>query len=86
MAIVAWRKRTGVETGMSGEAAEYLTVGEARDILGVSKMTMSRLIREGVLATEVDPLNLRVKLIKRSDVEALQARSHGTKKALARVA
>lgn len=67
---------------MSEPVEEYVTVGEARVMLGVSKMTMSRLIREGTLKAEQDPLNLRVKLIKRSDVEALRARSHSIKKAL----
>lgn len=67
-------------------ADEYLTVGEARELLGVSKPVIARLIRENVLQAVLDPLNRRVKLIKRSEVEALKARSLSTKKALARAA
>lgn len=68
------------------ENEEYMTVGEARDLLGISKPIIARLIREGELTVILDPLNRRVKLIKRSEVEALKARSYSTKKALARVA
>ncbi len=54
---------------------EYLTVGEARALLGISNKTMARLISEGMLSTIGDPLDKRLKLVKRADVEALAARS-----------
>jgi len=68
------------------QESEYMTVGEARELLGATKPAMARLIREGELKTVADPFNRRVKLIKRSDVEVLRARPRHTKKALARVA
>lgn len=52
-----------------------MTIAEAREYLGVSNKKMSRLLSEGELTATVDPLDKRVKLVKRSDVEALKARS-----------
>lgn len=51
---------------------EYMTVGEARELLGVSKPKMAQLIKDGVLATESDPLNKRYKWVRRADVLALK--------------
>ena len=58
-------------------SSDLITVGEARGLLRVSKATMSRLIGEGVLHTQPAPLDKRVKLIKRADVERLQASPRG---------
>jgi hypothetical protein len=55
--------------------AQLMTIGAAREILGVSKKKMAALIADGDLATESDPLDKRVKLVRRADVEALAARS-----------
>jgi len=55
------------------EQSEYITVGEARALLGVSKPKMAQLIRDGVLTTETDPLNKRYKWVRRAAVEALKA-------------
>jgi predicted XRE-type DNA-binding protein len=55
------------------EPAEYMTVGEARDYLGVSKPKISQLIRDQILHVEIDPLNRRFKWIRRAEVEALKA-------------
>ena len=54
---------------------ELLTAHEAQEYLGVSKRKMWRLLQDGVLATQNDPLDARVKLIKRSDLDALKAQS-----------
>jgi excisionase family DNA binding protein len=51
---------------------DYLTVQEAAEVLGVTRFTVSRLVREGVLASYVSPLNRRQKLVKRDDIEALR--------------
>ena len=59
--------------GVDSGAGEYLTVTEAREYLGVSKPKMAQLIRDGVLKTEVDPLNKRYKWLRRADVVALKA-------------
>ena len=53
---------------------EYMTATEARILLGISKAKMAQLIRDKVLPTEESLLNKRVKLVRRTDVEALAAR------------
>jgi hypothetical protein len=52
----------------------YVSVAEAQVILGVSRRVVARLLREGTLAWERNPLDTRGKLIKRADVEALAAK------------
>ncbi len=51
--------------------SELMTVTEARRILGISANKMSALIGSGTLPYEQDPLDRRVKLVRRSDVEGL---------------
>ena len=51
---------------------EYITVKEARRHLGVSKMTMARLIREKVIKAEPNPLDRRVKLVRRQDIAKIK--------------
>ena len=70
----------------SDEEYEYLTVTQAREELGLTKPVMARLIRDGVLHAEPHPFDKRMKIVRRSEVEALKARRAGIKKALARVA
>lgn len=53
---------------------EYMTVGEARERLGVSKPKMAQLIRDGLLPAMESPLDKRVKLVRAADVEALASR------------
>ena len=56
---------------------ELITVTEARKILGISANKMSALISSGTLPYEQDPLDHRVKLVRRADVEGLMRnRSH----------
>lgn len=52
---------------------EYITVHEAREMLRVSRSKMARLISEGTLETRDYPLDKRIKLVRRSDVEQLAA-------------
>jgi excisionase family DNA binding protein len=54
---------------------DLMTVGQAREYLGIGRAKMTKLIHEGVLATQPDPLDARIRLVKRADVEALAARS-----------
>ncbi len=75
-----------MDTNDLNDDEEYLTVAQARERLGVTKPVIARLIREGILHAEPHPLDKRVKIVKRSEVEALVARSQRIKKALARVA
>jgi len=51
-----------------------ITVGEARDILGVSNHTVARLVKEGHLKTVDNPLDRRQKLVALAEVEALAQR------------
>jgi excisionase family DNA binding protein len=53
------------------EPSEYVTVAEAREILGVSKPHMTALLKRGVLKAEPSEVDRRVKRILRADVEAL---------------
>ncbi len=48
-----------------------ITVGEARDRLGVSNHTVARLVREGKLTAYPNPLDKRQKLVDAAEVTAL---------------
>lgn len=50
---------------------ELMKVAEAQRLLGVSKKKMASLLVEGTLPYTLDPLDKRVKLINRADVERL---------------
>jgi hypothetical protein len=52
-------------------ATEYVTVAEARALLGVTKYKMTDLINRGVLKTFDNEADRRSRLILRADVEAL---------------
>jgi hypothetical protein len=54
---------------------DLLTKGQAQKLLGVSRRKIDELIATGELHTQPDPLDKRVKLIHRSEVDALIARS-----------
>ena len=49
----------------------YLTIAEARRRLGVSKMTMAKMLRRAGVATYRDPRDARVKLLKIEDVDGM---------------
>jgi excisionase family DNA binding protein len=50
----------------------FMTVGEAQQRLGVSKVTISKIVREAGLQTYRDPRNARVRLLRVGDVERLE--------------
>ncbi len=52
--------------------SEYLGLREAADLLGVSRFTIWRLIRDGDLDAYQSQVDRRQKLVKRADVEALK--------------
>ena len=54
-------------------AEDFITVEEARRRLGVSKMTIARLIHNNILKAESNPIDQRVKLIRRQDVDKLKS-------------
>jgi len=57
---------------MQQVTGRYMPVHAARAILGISKPTMARLLREKRLSVRAHPLDKRVKLVLRSQVEALK--------------
>jgi hypothetical protein len=50
----------------------FVTMGEAQRRLGVSKVTIIKIVREAGLATFRDPRNKRVRLLRIEDVERLE--------------
>ena len=56
----------------SSEEMKKINLTEARKILGVSPNKMSKLVTDGTLHYELDPLDQRVKLVLRKDVERLK--------------
>ena len=50
---------------------DYVTMGEAEKLLGVSRFKLWQLVREGVLPTFVSPLDRRQKLVRREDLDRL---------------
>lgn len=52
-------------------ADEFITLQEAEAILGVSRFTIWRLIKDGELTAYQAPADRRRKLVRREDVEAL---------------
>lgn len=52
----------------------WITLSEAAQLLAVSRSKMSGLVSAGLLRTKDDPLDKRVKLVRRDDVLALRVR------------
>ena len=58
------------------EDADLISVTAARQMLEISKTTMTRLLQRGELpVVGTDPLDRRSRLVRRSDVLAILARS-----------
>lgn len=53
---------------------ERVTMREAAALLGVSTSKMWRLVRDGELSTEANPVDRREKLVRRADLERLRRR------------
>ena len=51
--------------------AEYLPLMDAAKYLGVSRVKLSQLARDGVIRFATSPFDKRVKLFKRADLDAL---------------
>ncbi len=49
----------------------YVTMGEAQRRLGVSKVTMVKIVRDAGVSTYRDPRNGRVRLLRIEDVDCL---------------
>jgi hypothetical protein len=50
---------------------DLITTKEARQILGVSPLTMARLLKDGTLRHFTNPLDKRQKLVSKAEVLAL---------------
>lgn len=76
MAMISKRqsrqRRVPLKSREAGQP-EKLSVLEARKFLGVSASKMTELLSSG-LAWESDPLDRRVKLVRRADLKALLSR------------
>ncbi len=55
--------------------SEFVSVAEAQEIIGVSRPIMAKMLKDGRLTWERSPVDGRVKLIKRVDVDRLVAMS-----------
>jgi hypothetical protein len=58
--------------GKEPEWPEEMKLTQARLYLGVSFTKMTMLIKRGLLTFEEDPLDCRVKVVKRSDLDKLK--------------
>ena len=72
-------KRTGNVTKME---AEVLMSSEAQKEFGFSRDMMTKLLRSGTIPYTPDPLDKRIKWVKRRDVERIAARSLKLKRAV----
>lgn len=52
--------------------SDLITVAEARAMLGVSRVKIAQLLKQGYLRSFSNPLDGREKLISRAEVEALK--------------
>ena len=67
------------DNGSSNHMADdskKINLTQARKILGVSPNKMSKLVTDGTLHYELDPLDQRVKLVFLKEVERLKQLSH----------
>ena len=49
----------------------FITAGQARELLGVSRDKLAKLIKEGALTAKGSSLDKRFKLVRRADVDKL---------------
>lgn len=69
------RQRRNRRSQVSSESEvwpEKMKLSEARKYLGVSVQKMRALIQSGILTFETSPLDGRLRLVKRSDLEKLK--------------
>lgn len=55
----------------SGTPTDLISTSEAQRLLGVSRPTMSKILKSGMLRHFPNPIDRRVKLVSRSEVLAL---------------
>ena len=75
--LFIWRivEHSSGRSGNVGDERQLITLGEARERLGVSKVTMARLVKEGRFTVYDNPLDRREKLVEEREVlEAVRPR------------
>lgn len=74
------RKNNGAASDKTdaGEWPERMKLSQAAKFLGTSTSNVSNLVGSGKIATELDPLDRRIRLVKRSDLEALKRMRTGS--------
>jgi len=60
------------KSNTSADESKKINLTQARKILGVSPNKMSKLVTDGTLRYELDPLDQRVKLVLLKEVERLK--------------
>lgn len=58
----------------------YISVAEAREILGISEPRIAVMLRDGILTWEPNPVDRRGKLLRRAEVEELALKAGKTPK------
>jgi hypothetical protein len=59
---------------------ELIPIHEAQALLGISKATMTRILKESGMWTGRDLIDKRIRLVRRADIDALLAHSAARKK------
>jgi hypothetical protein len=65
------RREVGMTDGIRSVPEGYLTMAQARARLGVSKVTIARLVRAFGIQIYQDPRDARIKLVRVEDVNRL---------------
>jgi hypothetical protein len=63
-----------IVVGIMEQPTDLITTNKARKLLGIGPVTMSRLLKEGVVRYYLNPLDKRVKLVSESELLALKPR------------
>ena len=57
----------------------YMNLKEAREYLGVSRVKMTKLVKDGIVKAIPDPLDSRSQLVRVEDLEKIKLRKHAKK-------
>ena len=58
----------------------YMNLKEAREYLEISRVKMTKIVKDGTVPTIPDPLDSRSRLVKREDVKKLKLRTKTPKR------
>jgi hypothetical protein len=74
------RKRADAQHGFKSQTKRWpvkMKLSLAAKFLGISSSNLSNLVSSGKISVEDDPLDRRVKLVKRADLEEILSRRTG---------